>query len=126
MDQVIRSDIVTHPLSLTSASADGFQEFGTLLSRDRLEKHFTLRLDKTPVHLTDNFIFLGQILRKNNFEGLLTFDHKDVHLEPDTVPEDSALVCKTPKGLVIITGCSHAGICNIITGIDKFFIDKHR
>ena len=28
--------------------------------------------------------------------------------------EDSALAYKSEDGLVIITGCSHAGICNII------------
>jgi 7,8-dihydropterin-6-yl-methyl-4-(beta-D-ribofuranosyl)aminobenzene 5'-phosphate synthase len=31
----------------------------------------------------------------------------------DTVPEDSALVFDTDKGLVILTGCGHAGIVNI-------------
>jgi len=33
--------------------------------------------------------------------------------EDDLVIDDSALAYKTEKGLVIITGCSHAGICNI-------------
>ena len=28
--------------------------------------------------------------------------------------DDSALAIKTAKGLVIVTGCSHAGICNIV------------
>lgn len=28
--------------------------------------------------------------------------------------EDSALVYQTSRGLVIMTGCSHAGICNLI------------
>ena len=32
----------------------------------------------------------------------------------DIVIEDSALVYKTPNGLVVISGCSHSGICNII------------
>lgn len=31
----------------------------------------------------------------------------------DNVPEDSALVFDTPKGLVLLTGCGHAGIVNI-------------
>ena len=34
--------------------------------------------------------------------------------EDDQVIDDSAIVYRSPKGLVIITGCSHAGICNII------------
>ena len=35
-------------------------------------------------------------------------------LVPDSVPEDMALVINTEKGLVVVTGCGHAGIVNII------------
>ena len=44
---------------------------------------------------------------------------------PDFLPDDSALVYNGREGLIIITGCSHAGICNIIsqarkiTGVDR-------
>ena len=31
----------------------------------------------------------------------------------DHILDDSALAFRTDEGLVIITGCSHAGICNI-------------
>lgn len=34
---------------------------------------------------------------------------------PDTVAEDSSLVISTPDGLVVIAGCAHAGIVNIVT-----------
>jgi 7,8-dihydropterin-6-yl-methyl-4-(beta-D-ribofuranosyl)aminobenzene 5'-phosphate synthase len=36
-------------------------------------------------------------------------------LVPDSVPEDMALVINTEKGLVVVTGCGHAGIVNIVT-----------
>jgi 7,8-dihydropterin-6-yl-methyl-4-(beta-D-ribofuranosyl)aminobenzene 5'-phosphate synthase len=32
----------------------------------------------------------------------------------DNLPEDMALVCDTEKGLVVLTGCGHAGVINII------------
>jgi 7,8-dihydropterin-6-yl-methyl-4-(beta-D-ribofuranosyl)aminobenzene 5'-phosphate synthase len=32
----------------------------------------------------------------------------------DTVPDDMALVIDTEKGLVIVTGCGHAGVVNIV------------
>jgi 7,8-dihydropterin-6-yl-methyl-4-(beta-D-ribofuranosyl)aminobenzene 5'-phosphate synthase len=33
----------------------------------------------------------------------------------DTIPEDQTLVLDTNRGLVVITGCGHAGIVNILT-----------
>ena len=33
----------------------------------------------------------------------------------DNIPEDQSLVLDTPQGLVVITGCGHAGIVNILT-----------
>ena len=33
-------------------------------------------------------------------------------LVEDTIPEDQALVINTPRGLVIVSGCGHAGIVN--------------
>src|ERR1700686_945916 len=38
-----------------------------------------------------------------------------VGLVEDTIPEDQSLVLNTPQGLVVITGCGHAGIINILT-----------
>jgi 7,8-dihydropterin-6-yl-methyl-4-(beta-D-ribofuranosyl)aminobenzene 5'-phosphate synthase len=36
-------------------------------------------------------------------------------LVEDNVPEDQSLVLNTPQGLVVVTGCGHAGIVNILT-----------
>jgi 7,8-dihydropterin-6-yl-methyl-4-(beta-D-ribofuranosyl)aminobenzene 5'-phosphate synthase len=36
-------------------------------------------------------------------------------LVEDTVPEDQSLVLDTTRGLVVLTGCGHAGIVNILT-----------
>ena len=41
------------------------------------------------------------------------------HYEDDILLDDSALAFRTGKGLVIITGCSHSGICNIIEHAKK-------
>ncbi len=39
---------------------------------------------------------------------------RDGSWEPDEVLEDSALVIDTTKGLVVVTGCGHAGVINIL------------
>jgi 7,8-dihydropterin-6-yl-methyl-4-(beta-D-ribofuranosyl)aminobenzene 5'-phosphate synthase len=36
-------------------------------------------------------------------------------LVEDTIREDQSLVLNTPEGLVVVTGCGHAGIINILT-----------
>jgi 7,8-dihydropterin-6-yl-methyl-4-(beta-D-ribofuranosyl)aminobenzene 5'-phosphate synthase len=45
-------------------------------------------------------------------------------LVEDTIPEDQTLVLNTPEGLVVITGCGHAGIVNILTFARAEFPDE--
>lgn len=42
-------------------------------------------------------------------------------LVEDTVPDDQSIVVNTSEGLVVITGCGHAGIVNILTATDQAF-----
>jgi 7,8-dihydropterin-6-yl-methyl-4-(beta-D-ribofuranosyl)aminobenzene 5'-phosphate synthase len=35
-------------------------------------------------------------------------------LVPDPVPDDQALVLRTPRGLVVLLGCAHAGLLNTL------------
>jgi 7,8-dihydropterin-6-yl-methyl-4-(beta-D-ribofuranosyl)aminobenzene 5'-phosphate synthase len=39
----------------------------------------------------------------------------------DNVPDDQSLVVSTAEGLVVITGCGHAGIVNILTAVGDHF-----
>jgi len=45
-------------------------------------------------------------------------------LVEDTIPEDQSLVLNTPQGLVIVTGCGHAGIVNILTYATAKYADR--
>lgn len=60
--------------------------------------------------MTPNTAFLGEINQKYSFEK-----------RPENLTDDSALTVKTKNGLVVITGCSHSGICNIIAQAKKVF-----
>jgi 7,8-dihydropterin-6-yl-methyl-4-(beta-D-ribofuranosyl)aminobenzene 5'-phosphate synthase len=84
-----------------------------LLSRASLSKYFPLKLSREPQSISSGFTFLGEIPRLNNFEAL-PYGRKDRRDESNLILDDSALVYNSKKGLIIITGCSHAGICNII------------
>jgi len=54
--------------------------------------------------------------RKNDFENKEAMGKIIVGKSEgdDYIMDDSALVYKSPVGLVIITSCSHVGICSII------------
>jgi len=115
---VATPDLVAHPLVFASRFRDRYPEAGSLISEERASRHFRLRLSRDPVWLTENLVFLGEISRDHAFERADPEDRRirmaDGRCEPDSLPDDSALAWRGPEGLVIITGCSHAGICNII------------
>ncbi len=73
-------------------------------------------LHEEPVSLTEHLTFLGAIPRVMPFEASFpigTVTENGTQTE-DYVRDDSALVYRGEKGLFVITGCSHSGICNII------------
>ena len=45
-------------------------------------------------------------------------------LVEDNIPEDQSLVLNTSEGLVVVTGCGHAGIVNILTYAEQEFPKK--
>ena len=78
-----------------------------------------------PIWLTDHLVFLGEIERKFEFETL-TPQNKVITSEgfqDDYLLDDTALVFKSSQGLVIMTGCSHSGICNILEHAKKICQD---
>nr|WP_321023022.1 MBL fold metallo-hydrolase [Clostridium neonatale] len=84
-------------------------------SKDEISEKCALILSRTPIKISKNITFLGEIPSSNTFEkrkiiGKTLINNKFVD---DYVLDDSALVYKNDKGIYIITGCSHSGICNI-------------
>ena len=72
----------------------------------------------------------GEVERTTAFEkGMLNaLIEMDGKLKPDPIKDDQALVMKLKqKGLVVISGCSHAGIINTVlyakklTGVEKVY-----
>jgi len=117
--------LVTHPGSFVQRYRKRDHSYiGLNLSKHELDNKFQLTTSASPVQVTKNMWFLGEIPRKNDFESQTTpFEFDD--FSNDFVPDDSALAIIQNEELVIITGCSHSGICNIceyaktVTGISK-------
>jgi 7,8-dihydropterin-6-yl-methyl-4-(beta-D-ribofuranosyl)aminobenzene 5'-phosphate synthase len=69
-----------------------------------------------PTELLPGVWFTGPVPRPNNEKNWspgLSLDGPSGRIE-DNVPEDSALLFDTPEGVVILTGCGHAGVINIV------------
>lgn len=66
--------------------------------------------------ITEKLIYLGEIPRTNDYENQTPVGQYVINgnRKEDYLRDDTAIVYKSEKGLFIITGCSHSGICNII------------
>ena len=106
--------VIGHPKVFVSTLHENVGEIGAMVSEKKLGHHFEVRLTNSPVRLTDRLTYLGEIPRKSEFESLYPIGRKAGENADDFIPDDTALAYKSDDGLVIITGCSHAGICNIV------------
>jgi len=117
--------LITHPSSFSKRfGKSDYRPVGLSLSREEIQEKFDLTETINHYQISSNFVFLGEIPRLNDFESQATsFEFENG--EDDFITDDSALVAVLNNELVVITGCSHSGICNIceyakkVTGISK-------
>ncbi len=70
-----------------------------------MKARFDLATQSAPIEFEKDVFFLGEIPRVTSFEK--------GRYKKDKMLDDTAIAVKTKKGTVVITGCSHSGICNI-------------
>lgn len=104
------------------------QYIGLPLTREEMEKNFNLILTKRPIEFTKGVMFSGEVKRYGYPEynsGL--FASKEEGIDTDHLHDDAALFINSAKGLVILTGCGHSNVLNIlnyakeITGINNVY-----
>ena len=97
---------------------------GLDLSYAELKKRFEILVSREPYLISENIIFLGEIPRVNSFEAQTT-TFVDENRNDDFIIDDSGLVIIINDELVVVSGCAHSGICNIVeyakkvTGLKK-------
>lgn len=111
---------LAHPDALLPHEWNGM-DIGSPVSAEELAEQFRLKLTKEPVWLTEKLVWLGEIPRTQDFESAYAIGtvEKDGEKTADYIVDDTALAYIGENGLSIITGCSHAGICNIIAYAKK-------
>jgi len=121
--------MIAHPAAFIPKEVDGTLSIGMFVSKESCATNMEIIESRGPYWFTDRLVFLGEIERRFDFErpgpiGIRKEVDGDVS---DDLPDDTALAYKGDKGLVVITGCSHAGICNIVekakqvTGVDQIY-----
>jgi len=101
----------------------------TLVREDLDRRNVEILESKTPTPILDETILVtGEVERTTEFEKGMpsALIERDGNLEPDPIKDDQALVMHLKdKGLVVVSGCSHAGIVNTVryakklTGVAK-------
>jgi 7,8-dihydropterin-6-yl-methyl-4-(beta-D-ribofuranosyl)aminobenzene 5'-phosphate synthase len=125
---VPETELLAHPLALHGKYRDNLPEIGSLLDVERLGCHFHLNLRSRPMQLGGGLVYLGEIPRRFAFEHVESKERmRRTHEgpQPDALLDDTALAFRSANGLVLITGCSHSGICNVaaqamdLTGVNR-------
>jgi 7,8-dihydropterin-6-yl-methyl-4-(beta-D-ribofuranosyl)aminobenzene 5'-phosphate synthase len=126
---VVHPDAFLYPrfVELKDGSKKRFPR--TLVRKDLDPRNVKIQESKTPTPILDGSILVtGEIERTTAFEKGMpnALLEREGRLERDPIKDDQALVMNLKgKGLVVVSGCSHAGIINTVlyakklTGVEK-------
>lgn len=128
-------DVLGHPdifLNRFRKEEDGTERYGGIpYTRGYLEKmgaRFVLNRDYSEID--SGFYLTGEVPRETDFElGDMgdRYGIRDGKAVPEIILDDQSLLITTERGLLIVLGCAHSGIINIInhaikmTGVDTIF-----
>ena len=107
--------LIAHPDCFGDKKA-GEGSIGAPFTEEEMKNLCRMKLSREPVWIEDGCVFLGEIPDRLAFEARKPIGRRKAGgvWEGDYVMEDSALAFTTSRGLFIVTGCSHSGICNIV------------
>ena len=107
--------LYAHPDAFLPKRAEGL-DVGAPLSEDGLPAQVERHIGKAPRRISKNVLLLGQIPRVHAEEGCRTVGQtqRGGVWEPDPVLDDTALLLFPPEGAFLVTGCTHAGVMNLI------------
>ena len=89
---------------------------GIQLTKEELENKYNVHFTKEPYKINQNTYYLGEITRKYPVQLKKWVLENG---ENDDVLDDSGMVINTENGIIVIAGCSHSGICNIVEQAKK-------
>ena len=111
--------IFLHPHALNlkySKRKEKIRSIGIPFPIPEIEKYADLKISVPPQIIHPSIFTTGQIERVTPFEKVHPRFHQKINgnLVHDDILDDQALIMKLKTGIVIISGCSHSGIVNIM------------
>lgn len=108
--------LIAHPDALLPKEFQGM-DIGSPLSAEKLAEKTELQLSREPLWLTERLVFLGEIPALCPHEPKYSIGStlRNGRKEADHLADDTGLAYVSKDGFYLITGCSHAGICNMIS-----------
>lgn len=90
---------------------------GPPFKKEQLEKEgIKVNLSKEPMRINDCIITTGEVPRKTDFEEiekeLLIKENNE--FKQDKILDDISLILKTSQDIVVLLGCAHSGVINIL------------
>ena len=111
-----------------SDSRDSLYYTGIKYTRHELESTLsaTFHLHPGLTQIADRIYMTGEVPFTNSMETIPARFKVEVNSQiiPDTFPDDNSIIIDDPKGLIIIFGCAHRGIVNIMNFAKKEFNKK--
>ncbi|MDK2372397.1 MAG: MBL fold metallo-hydrolase [Candidatus Korarchaeota archaeon] len=111
--------IISHPDLFRPNFVLPLREIGIPFTREELEglgARFLLTRD--PIEIVSGVVTTGEIPRTSELEREMTIEtytvDVDGRLVRDPIMDDVSLIVKLRGGSVVLTGCSHAGVVNIV------------
>lgn len=111
--------IFLHPDALNSKYSKengNFRSIGIPLKRSELAEFADIKISKSPQFIHPSIFTTGQIERVTSFEKVPPKFHQKINdsLIHDDILDDQSLIIQLRKGIVILSGCGHSGMINII------------
>ncbi len=116
---ICHPDFMKDRISRRTGNFDGLNQ-----NKEAINSKFNLIETKIPYNISDNIIFLGEIERIMNFEKRNNLPMLDENGNIYEHFDDSGVAIKTEKGIVVISGCAHSGICNTVEYAKKVAKDN--
>ena len=81
-----------------------------------------LTMNREPLEIHKDIWLSGEVPRNCPFEEVGNRFFLDPQLKrADNVIDDQSLICKTDKGLIVISGCCHSGMVNTLEAVATLF-----